>query len=91
MVGFYGYKPFTPHSTLAESINLFRVLISYLFYFSSPHNKEGEPLSRFIVTVGTFRAVLLPVHSPHHVIYAFCYFSPVDTATSYFSLRGQTL
>ena len=31
------------------------------------------------------------MHQLHHAICAFRYFSPVDTATSYFLLKGQAL
>ena len=89
MVGFCGYKPFTPHSTLAESINLFSCASVLSFTSKKRINKEGALL---ISCRSTRFQKCFNLYSDHIMLYVpFVTFSLIDTADSYFSLRGQTL
>ena len=72
---------------LYATVLVFYFIEKYKQWSCAPCFKLISATYYWRVTVGTFRAVLLPVHSPTHAVCVLIYFSLADTAANYFSPR----
>lgn len=87
-MGFYGYNPFAPHSTLAESINLFSVLLSLSFTCPGKNNLTSDIVCK-LPALSFIRLIECLFTAPHAVC-VLNYFSLPDTANSYFLFRKSS-
>lgn len=87
MVRLFRYSPFTPHSTLAESINRFSVPLSLSFTWLGKNNLSSDLV--YILPALSFIRLIECLFTARHAVCALNYFSLPDTANSYFLLKGS--